>query len=597
MRPYSQNQQGSPRLDPPVVIKFGGSVLRSVDAMPMAAHEIYRILRRGHKVVAVTSALHGQTDALLDDAHNVFGDGAAHNRPALLRLGEMRSAALLALALERIGVDARAVDPAQIGLLCPAPADEAKNEEAIVQACDTARLKAFLERHDVVVVPGFSACDEEGFSSLLGRGGSDQSAVFLASALGAEKVRMIKNVDGLYESDPFCAADAPRFSSLDYDHARRVCGPAIQKQALDLADSQGITLDIAMLARHHGSTIAPTRPARIAHVEAKRLKVALLGCGTVGAGVYQHLARHDDLFDVCAILVNDLEKKRDVDIPAALLGSDPAQVFAARPDIVVEMIGGVDTADAFIRNAFFGGADVVSANKAVLAKRFSALHKAAAQAGRVLRYSAAVGGGVPMLEALDEVREKAAVSSLRGVINGTANFILDRLADGAGFEDAVREAQEKGFAESDPSADLDGDDAAAKLVLMARRGFGRALPVKDIACDSLRDLSAQTVRQARENGDVIRQVSTISRRQNGRLRAAVRLEALPADDFLALAKGERNRLEFTDESGAVHGLQGKGAGRWPTAEAVFADLLDIHRLRAQNEVHIKAMPDNEPVCA
>ena len=132
---------------------------------------------------------------------------------------------------------------------------------------------------------------------------------------------------------------------------------------------------------------------------------------------------------------------------------------------------------------------------------------------------------------------------------------------------------------------------------MARRGFHQVLPAKDIACDSLRNLEAQTVRAARDNGEIIRQVSTISRCQNGGLQASVRLLALPADDFLALAKGERNRLEITDEGGAHHCLQGKGAGRWPTAEAVFADLLDIHRLRAQNEVPISAMPDNEPVCA
>ena len=573
------------------ILKFGGSVLHDAQAVHSAAHEIYRYIRRGEKVIAVVSAIAGETDALDAMAKDIGGSENAPGKASLLRLGEIRAAALLALALERVGVDARAVDPAEIDLRA-----EGRPDDAGLCGLDHGRLADLMDQHDVLIVPGFSGVLDNGQPALLGRGGTDLSAVYLGVALNAKRVRLIKDVDGLYAGDPKSDANSRRFGQISWQDAREICGQSIQDHALEYAQKHNLRLEIAASARRFDTRIAPNASLSHARAQTRKLKVALLGFGTVGEGVYAHLARHSDLFEVSGILVRDAAKERDSAAPAHLISTDAGEVFATRPDIVVEMIGGGDAADAFIQNAFFGGADVVSANKAVMAANFDDLQAAAVRAGRALRYSAAVGGGVPMLESLDLAREQSGVASVQGVINGTANFILDRLAENCPFDDAVREAQEKGFAEADPSADLDGDDAAAKLCLMARHGFEAPLRANQISMESLSDLSQDRIDAARNAGKVIRQISEIKRDEKGALCASVSLQTIAADHYLAGAKGEQNRLVIEGQSGQKLVLRGKGAGRWPTAEAVMADLLDIHRLRGQFEetVSVRAA---EPACA
>ena len=573
------------------VLKFGGSVLSDAQAVHSAAHEIYRFVRRGEKVIAVVSAIAGETDALMALAKDVGGCENAPGKASLLRLGEIRAAALLALALERVGLDARAVDPAEIDLRA-----EGSPDDAGLCGLNHDRLAGLLAAHEVLIVPGFSGVLENGQPALLGRGGTDLSAVYLGVALNAKRVRLIKDVDGLYAGDPKTDPNPRRFGQLNWEDAREICGHSIQDHALEYAQKHDLRLEIAASARAFDTSITPNTASSHAPAQTRKLKVALLGFGTVGEGVYAHLDRHKDLFEVSGILVRDAAKERDSNAPAHLISTDAGEVFATRPDIVVEMIGGVDAADAFIQNAFFGGADVVSANKAVMAANFENLNAGAARAGRALRYSAAVGGGVPMLEALDQAREEGGVASVQGVINGTANFILDRLADGCPFDQAVREAQEKGFAEADPSADLDGDDAAAKLCLMARHGFEMPLRASQISLESLSDLDQASIDAAREEGKVIRQVSEIRRDDKGALHASVSLQALDKDHYLAAAKGEQNRLVINLQNGQNLSLRGKGAGRWPTAEAVMADLLDIHRLRGQYEENVSVRAP-EPACA
>ncbi len=573
------------------VLKFGGSVLQDAQAVHSAAHEIYRFVRRGEKVLAVVSAIAGETDALVAMGQYIGGDNNAPGSASLVRLGELRAAALLALALERVGLDARAVDPAEIDLRAKGDPDDAG-----LCGLDHDRLSTLLAEHEVLVVPGFSGVLDNGQPALLGRGGTDLSAVYLGVALNAKRVRLIKDVDGLYVSDPKLDPNPRRFTQINWDDAAEICGNSIQDHALDYAQKHDLRLEIAAPARGFDTCITPQSVSAHCSAQTNKLKVALLGFGTVGEGVYAHLQRHKDLFEVSGILVRDAGKKRNSDAPAHLISTDAGEVFAKRPDIVVEMIGGVDSADAFILNAFFGGADVVSANKAVMAENFDTLNEAAGRAGRALHYSAAVGGGVPMLEALDQARNGGGVRSVQGVINGTANFILDRLAEGCPFDQAVKEAQDKGFAEADPSADLDGDDAAAKLCLMARHGFDAPLRANQIAMQSLSDLDQEHIDAARNAGKVIRQISEIKRDDKGALKASVSLQTIDKDHYLAGAKGEQNRLIVHALEGENIHLRGKGAGRWPTAEAVMADLLDIHRLRGQYEEKLNVRV-SEPACA
>jgi homoserine dehydrogenase len=163
------------------------------------------------------------------------------------------------------------------------------------------------------------------------------------------------------------------------------------------------------------------------------------------------------------------------------------------------------------------------------------------------------------------------------VMNGTANFLLSRLAEGWKFEDAVSKAQELGFAEADPAADVDGHDAADKLSLLAREAFGVTLPTALIPRQSLRSLEPGAVRAALERGQVLKQVGRCQLLPRGGIHAEVRLESLPLGHPLAGARNEENRFLVTESEGVVHELYGKGAGRWPTAAAVFSDVMDVQR--------------------
>jgi homoserine dehydrogenase len=217
---------------------------------------------------------------------------------------------------------------------------------------------------------------------------------------------------------------------------------------------------------------------------------------------------------------------------------------------------------------------VVTANKLVLAEEGARLARQAAAAGVTLRGSAAVGGAVPMLEAVTRAAAGGAVHGVRGVLNGTCNFVLDRLAAGCSLAAAVGEAQAAGFAEADPAQDLDGRDAAWKLRVLARAALGVELAAADVDCRGIAGLPADAVAAARAGGRTVRLVAEC-RRLDGRVVARVRPVSLPCRHFLAGARGEENRLVVEVAGGPPLRLSGRGAGRWPTSEAVFADLLDL----------------------
>ena len=167
--------------------------------------------------------------------------------------------------------------------------------------------------------------------------------------------------------------------------------------------------------------------------------------------------------------------------------------------------------------------------------------------------------------------------SIEGVMNGTGNFLLSRLGEGWLFDDAVRKAQELGFAEADPSTDVDGHDVADKLSLLVREAFGVALPTDRIERQSLRDVTAEMAQTALARGEVLKQVGRCWLDGEGRAHGEVRIESLSVDHPLAGARNEENRFVVRDAGGKVRSLCGKGAGRWPTASAVFADIMDLQR--------------------
>jgi homoserine dehydrogenase len=301
--------------------------------------------------------------------------------------------------------------------------------------------------------------------------------------------------------------------------------------------------------------------------------VALLGLGTVGLGVYRLLEACPGSFEVAGIAVRDPARHAG-EVPAELLGTDaPAVVDAA--EIVVEAIVGEEPAASLAQRALAAGKPVVSANKSLVAARGPELARLAARHDAALRFSAAVGGAVPVLETAARLAATGRLRSIEGALNGTTGFVLDRLAEGHSLPEAVRRAQAEGLAEADPSHDLEGIDLEAKLRVLSRVAFGR-----EAETVSRTGITGMLPALRRDDGEEGR-VRLIGRLDfdGRRVRASVAPERLPAAHPLGGLRDEQNGVVFHRHDGPPVVLRGKGAGRWPTAEAVVADLFDLARER------------------
>jgi homoserine dehydrogenase len=294
------------------------------------------------------------------------------------------------------------------------------------------------------------------------------------------------------------------------------------------------------------------------------LRVALAGCGVVGGGVLPRLLA-DRRFEVVGVLVRDPAKARDTDIPAGLTVSDSAALLAREPDVLVEAISDASTGLALIRAALTRGVDVVSANKQAVGADLPALIELAAAGDARLLYSASVGGGAPLIETVRRARDHGAVVRIEAVLNGTCNFILNRLAEGRPFGEALAAAGAAGFAEADPSADLTGLDAAAKLAILGYEALRGRLAVAGITRETLApDVTLPAGR--------VRQVARLDVRTGA---VGVTLCSVDGDPLFADLEDEWNALRITTDDGRVFTARGRGAGRTPTAESVWADLTDL----------------------
>jgi homoserine dehydrogenase len=322
------------------------------------------------------------------------------------------------------------------------------------------------------------------------------------------------------------------------------------------------------------------------------LKVALLGCGTVGSAVLRLLSEQSD--DLAARIGRRVEvvgvavrrPDRHPEVPADLLTTD-AHALVTRPDVdlVVEVIGGIDPARSLLLAAIGAGKSVVSANKALLADDGVALHAAASAAGVDLYYEAAVAGAIPLLRPL---RESLAGDQLRrvvGIVNGTTNYILSRMAEtGAGFGEALAEATEAGYAEADPTADVDGFDAAAKAAILASLAFHSPVTAADVYREGISAVSATDVARAAEIGCTVKLLA-ICERVAGADGAddgvAVRVHPamIPTTHPLAAVGGAFNAVFVEAEAAGELMFYGRGAGGEPTASAVLGDLVAVARNR------------------
>jgi homoserine dehydrogenase len=553
-----------------VVLKFGSSVLRNENDLPAAVHEIYRWWRDGFQVVAIVSALGNTTDELNRRAHVACDQPNDELVAALLATGEAASSALMGLALNRSGIPATLLDAEQAGLTT-----DGSVLDANLTSVDTARILKAL-RDGVVVLPGFVGRDRSGKTTLLGRGGSDLTALFLAQRLGAA-CRLIKDVDGLYTSDPNARSgtSVARFVRVSYATAARVGGAVVQLKAIDFAERDRLRFTVSSVGSSRATDVGPHADSiALSDAQLKPLRVALLGCGTVGGGVYQRLAALPEIFDVAGVGTRNVEHAIRADVPVRLITTRLEELIAERVDVVIELLGGEDPARTLISKALRLGSHVVTANKALLAKDLAILQTLAANSGTTIRYSAAIGGVMPALETVSRARSVAPLRSISGVLNGTTNFILDQLASGFDFAEAISAAQKNGYAERDPQADLSGTDVAQKLILLAHAAFD--IPLSSIQKQGIENLKPKQIREAKNNGRATRLVAECRREVHGVVASVFPVELL-SDHPLANVSGVENRLIVQSQNGRTWEVGGRGAGRWPTTEAVIGDLFDLWR--------------------
>ncbi|MGQ0551358.1 MAG: homoserine dehydrogenase, partial [Armatimonadota bacterium] len=318
-------------------------------------------------------------------------------------------------------------------------------------------------------------------------------------------------------------------------------------------------------------------------------RVGLLGLGTVGAVVADLLVHRRDEIAARAgqavhlqrAAVAHPERPREVPLPDGVLAGDArAVVEDPSVDIVVELIGGIEPARTYIHTALARGKAVVTANKQLMSARGDELRAAAAAAGVDLFFEASVGGGIPVIKTIQEALAGNRIHQVMGIVNGTTNFILTRMAhDGVGFAEALAEAQRRGYAEADPSDDVDGHDAAAKLAILASVAFNSRVSGADVYREGIGAVTPRIIGYARELGYAVKLLA-IARQVDGAIEARVHPALLPVGHPLATVMDELNAVLIEGDPVGLVVLEGRGAGGGPTASAVIGDLIDAVRNRS-----------------
>ncbi|MDT7546665.1 MAG: homoserine dehydrogenase [Actinomycetota bacterium] len=316
------------------------------------------------------------------------------------------------------------------------------------------------------------------------------------------------------------------------------------------------------------------------------LRVALLGCGTVGAEVVRLLhSSADDLaarigapLELAGIAVRRLQKQRDLPVDDALFTTDAAALVARDDvDLVVEVIGGIEPARTLLLAALSSGKGVVTANKALLAEDGATLHAAARDAGADLYYEASVAGAIPLLRPLRESLAGDHITRVMGIVNGTTNFVLTRMDEaGMGFAEALDEATALGYAEADPTADIEGFDAAAKAAILAGLAFHTRVTAADVHREGITEVSAADVASAKEMGCVVKLLA-IAEKDGNAVGVRVHPAMIPRTHPLGTVREAYNAVFVEGASAGQLMFYGRGAGGSPTASAVLGDLVAVAR--------------------
>ena len=313
------------------------------------------------------------------------------------------------------------------------------------------------------------------------------------------------------------------------------------------------------------------------------IRIGLLGAGSVGSQVARLLIENREELakrvgaelELVGIAVRNKNAKRDVDLPKELITEDAESVILGS-DIVIELAGGIEPAKTWIKMALNAGADVITANKALIAAHGSELTALAQQFGAQLYYEAAVGGAIPIIRPLRASLAGDKINRVMGIVNGTTNYILDQMeTSGASFEDALNEAQALGYAEADPTADVEGFDAASKAAILAGLAFHSEMPVEKVYRECITSITALQIETARQAGYTVKLLAICERAgENGEgLVARVHPTLIPLDHPLAAVRGAYNAVFVEAESAGRLMFYGAGAGGKETASAVLGDLV------------------------
>ncbi len=315
----------------------------------------------------------------------------------------------------------------------------------------------------------------------------------------------------------------------------------------------------------------------------KEVKIALLGFGTVGMGVYELLEKNSSLIEervgikpvIKKILVRDLKKKRDVKVDKSLFTTDIEEIIEdPEISIVCELIGGIEPAKSYVLKALQKGKEVITANKAILAQHGDEIWEEARKRKRFLGFEASVGGGIPVIKTLKEALIGNHIKSIVGIINGTTNYILTRmLENNLNFKDALKAAQAKGYAEADPTLDIKGIDSAHKISILASLAFGFYVPVSQVYTEGIDEIDLMDLKFARDFGYVVKLLA-FARKRKGKIEIRVHPALIPENHVLTSVRFNYNALYVTGDFVGDVLLYGLGAGKEPTASAVVSDIID-----------------------
>ena len=307
-----------------------------------------------------------------------------------------------------------------------------------------------------------------------------------------------------------------------------------------------------------------------------KLKIGIIGLGTVGCGVYKTLANIESV-EIIKIAVKNINKPRPVNVPSSMLTDNPYEIVNDPSiDVVVELIGGIEPAYSYLEAAIKNGKHIVTANKELLAKKGEELFNLAEEHNRVVLYEAAIAGGIPIIMPIKTILAGNKINKIHAILNGTTNYILTKMdAEGASYEDVLKEAQELGYAETDPTGDVEGFDAAYKITTLATIAFKKKIKLENVYREGITKIRKEDMAQANEFGYKIKLIATASIDENNNADVRVHPMLISKNTTLAHIDYVTNAVFLSGHPIGDILLSGPGAGEFPTASSVVGDILAI----------------------